>query len=194
MGAVRRIGWLVVLFLGVILAEDAAGVIVFDFEDAPVYGRAGEIEIYMEGVYGSDITVDGGSVRDALWPGVISGPLGGDNYVRAKGWCGSSGFSISFEEVPITSVSFDFGVVFSSFYVYGDGEEIFREGWQCWGSDNSGTIYFDSPVTTLRFSNRCFWGEIEMDNLTVTPVPEPATVLLVGLGGLMLRMRRLKTD
>lgn len=193
MGAVRRIGWIVVLVLGAIFAEDAVGVIVFDFEDAPVYGRADEIEAYMEGVYGSDITVVGGTVRDALLGGWISGPLGDDNYVRAWGWCGGTGFSISFEEVPITSVSFDSGVVFSSFYAYADGEEILGEGWRCWGSDNSGTIYFDSPVTTLRFSNRCF-GEIEMDNLTVTPVPEPATVLLVGLGGLMLRMRRLKTD
>jgi hypothetical protein len=194
MGAVRRIVWAVILVLVVLFAEDAAGVIVFDFEDAPVYGRAGEIEVYMEGVYGSDITVDGGAVRDALWPGFISGPLGGDNYVHSWGLCGSSGFSISFEETAITSVSFDFGVVFSSFYVSADGEEIFREGWRCWGSDNSGTIYFDSPVTTLRFSKRCFFGEIEMDNLTVTPVPEPATVLLVGLGGLMLRMKRLKAD
>ncbi|UCF43289.1 MAG: PEP-CTERM sorting domain-containing protein [Planctomycetota bacterium] len=192
MGAVRRIGWIVILVLGVILVEDAGGVIVFDFEGAPVYGRAGEIEAYMEGVYGSDITVVGGTVRDALFGGWISGPLGDDNYVRAKGWCGPAEFSISFEEVPITSASFDSGVVFSSFYAYADGEEIFREGWRCWGSDNSGTIYFDSPVTTLRFSNRCFWGEIEMDNLSVTPVPEPATVLLVGLGGLILRMRRLK--
>ena len=191
MGAARRISWIVVLVLGAIFAEEAAGVVVFDFEDAPVYGRAGEIEVYMEGVYGSDITVVGGAVRDALWPGFISGPLGGDNYVHSWEWCGPSGFSISFEEAPITSVSFDFGVVFSSFYVYGDGEEIFREGWRCWGSDNSGTIYFDSPVTTLRFSNTWF-GAIEMDNLTVTVVPEPATVLLLGLGGLVLRKRRLK--
>lgn len=191
MGAVRRISWIVILVLGVIFAEDAVGVIVFDFEDAPVYGGAGEIEAYMEGVYGSDITVLGGTVRDSLWGGGISGPLGDDNYVRVWGLCGGSGFSISFEEEPITSVSFDSGVVFSSFYAYGDGEEIFRDGWRCWGSDNSGTIYFDSPVTTLQFSNTWF-GEIEMDNLTVTPVPEPATVLLVGLGGLILRMRRLK--
>jgi hypothetical protein len=192
MGAVRRISW-IVLVLGALFAEDAAGVIVFDFEDAPVYGGSAEIEAYMEDVYGSDITVLGGTVRDALLGGWISAPLGDDNYVRAWGFCGGTGFSISFEEAPITSVSFDLGAVFSSFYAYADDEEILRDGWQFWGSDNSGTIYFDSPVTTLRFGNT-WLGEIEMDNLTVTPVPEPATVLLVGLGGLILRMRRSKTD
>ncbi len=189
MGAARRISCIVMLVLGVILAEDAAGVIVFDFEDAPVYGGPGEIEAYMEGVYGSDITVVGGTVRGAIRPGRINGLLGDDNYVRVKDWRGRAEFSISFEEQAITSVSFDFGVVFSSLYVYADGEEIFSERWHFWESDNSGTIYFDSPVTTLRFSNKCI-GEFEMDNLVVTPVPEPGTMLVLGLGGLMLRRRR----
>lgn len=191
MGAVRRINWILMLVLGVIFAEEAVGVVVFDFEDAPCYGGAAEIECYMEGVCGSDMTVVGGAVSDALWPGGISGPLGCDNYVRSWGWCSSSGFSMCFEEAPITSVSFDFGLVFSSLYVYADGEEVFRNGWRCWDSGNSGTIFFDSPVTTLRFSRGCF-GEIEMDNLVVTVVPEPATVFMLGLGGLILRKRRLR--
>ncbi|UCC23235.1 MAG: PEP-CTERM sorting domain-containing protein [Planctomycetota bacterium] len=189
MGAVRRISLVAMLVLGAIFAEEAVGVIVFDFEDAPCYGGAAEIESYMEGVCGSDITVVGGSVSDALWPDGISGPLGGDNYVRSWGWCSSSGFSMSFEETPITSASFDFGLVFSSLYVYADGEEVFSNGWRCWDSGNSGTIYFDSPVSTLLFS-RGHFGEIEMDNLVVTVVPEPATVLILGLGGLVLRKRR----
>ena len=189
MAAIKRVNILGLVVLGVLWVGDAAGVVVFDFEDAPCYGGAAEIETYMEDMYGSDITVVGGSVRDAIIPGFIPGPLGGDNYVRAGIFGGPSWFSFSFNEQPITSVSFDLGVVFSSFHVYADGEKIFSERWHFWSSDNSGTFYFDSPVTTLKFSNSCF-GEIEVDNLAVAPVPEPSTLLLLALGTVMLRRKR----
>lgn len=181
MASIRRVSILGLVVLGVLCVGDAAGVVVFDFEDAPCYGRAAEIETYMEDIYGSDITVTGARVE--TW--FFSGPLGDDKYIYASPWLGKSCLSISFNDVPITSVSFDLGMIFSPFYAFAEDEEILSEGWHCWASDNSGTIYFDSPVTTLQFRDSCI-GIIELDNLVVTPVPEPATFLLLGLGVVML--------
>jgi hypothetical protein len=188
MAAIERTGLLGLLILGAIFAGAAAGAVVFDFEAAPLYGGAAEIETYMEGLYGSAITVVGGTVRDWLIPDVLRAPLGNDQYVRAcDGW-GTSSISISFDDVAITSVSFDYGVVSSSFYALADGAVIFRQGWQGWGDDNTGTISFGSPVTTLTFMNDSP-GEIEIDTLVVTPVPEPSVVVLLGLGAMMVRKR-----
>ena len=116
MAVIGRTGLLGLLILGAIFAGTAAGAVVFDFEAAPLYGGAAEIETYMEGLYGSGITVVGGTVRAWLRPDVLSAPLGDDQFVSACDCCGSSSISISFDDVAITSVSFDYGVVSSSFY------------------------------------------------------------------------------
>ena len=188
MAAIERTGLLGLLILGVVFAGAAAGAVVFDFEAAPLDGGAGEIETYMEGLYGSGITVVGGTVRDWLIPGVLSAPLGDDQYISACNCCGTSSISISFDDVAITSVSFDYGMVSSSFYALADGAQILGQGWQGWNSGNMGTISFGSPVTTLTFMNDCP-GEIEIDTLVVTPVPEPSLVVLLGLGAMMVRKR-----
>ena len=80
-------------------------------------------------------------------------------------------------------------MIISSFGAFADDEEFLSKDWHCWSSDNSGTIYLDPPVTTLKFSGSCF-GVIEVDNLAVTRVPEPATLILLGLGALALRLPR----
>jgi hypothetical protein len=187
MAAIGRTGLSGVLILGAIFAGSAAGAVVFDFEGAPLDGGAGEIETYMEGLYGSGITVVGGTVRDSLGGG-FSAPLGDDQYVMACDDCASSSISISFDDMAITSASFDYGVVSSSFYVLADGATIFGRAWRDWGSGNTGPISFGSPVTTLAFMSDSP-GEIEIDNLVVTPVPEPSVVLLLGLGAMVLRQR-----
>ena len=177
------------LLVSVLLFVDsaAATIVLFDFEDVPYCSDAGVIETYMEDIYGSDITVTGARAKTCF----LSGPLGDDKYIYASPWLGESCLSISFNEEPISSVSFDLGMIISSFTAFADGQEILTESLHCWSSDNSGTIYFDSPVTTLQFTDSCI-GIIELDNLMVTPVPEPVTLLLLGLGGLFLRKKKRK--
>ncbi len=159
----------------------ASALVVFDFDTIPLNAGPAVIESYMEGVYGSDITVKHATVGN----GSFSEPLGPDHYLQNVWSWSEHWFSISFNEVPITSVSFDWGVEIDHFHAYADGVEIFNQGWGWWSSGNSGTIdllaVVGSPVTTLKFTNS-YLGEIHMDNLAVEPIPEPASLLLLGSG------------
>jgi hypothetical protein len=152
----------------------------FDYNSLTLGAGPGAIESYMESAYGSDITVQNAIVGD----GLFSGPLGPDKYIQ-DGGSGQHWIQISFNAVPITSVSFDWGVEFDAFHALADGVQFFSLGSDWWSSGNSGTFNFASPVTTLRFTNSGI-GEIEVDNLNVTPasapVPEPCTMLLLGSG------------
>ena len=173
----------IVIALAVVFAmSTTASAILFDFEGVSDPGNAAAIEAYMEGIYGSDITVTHGIVGD----GILHGPLGPDHYIQVGPSYGTHWFSISFNEVPITSVSFDWGVEYDRFHAYADGVEFFSKGYGYWSYGNSGTYYFTSPVTTLKFSDG-FLGAISIDNLNVTPasaapIPEPATLFLLGSG------------
>lgn len=202
MDFVKGFAFLALPLIAVLFVQDASAVPVeledvkFDFDGAPYRGGAAEIEAYMEGLYPSyDITVVGGIVGN----GCFGGPLGQDegkdhdHYIQAGPSCGTYWFSFSFG-IPITSVSFDWGVRFNAFHAFADDVEIFSsDGWKFWTWGNSGIINLlevnPNGVTTLRFSDS-FLGEIEVDNLVVTPTPEPATVALLGLGGLVLVRKR----
>ena len=181
-----------------------ANAVLFDFDGAPYLGGlpvgslAGAVEDYMEQIYGSDITVEAGNpISGIVGNGLFNGPLGldeagndDDHYIQAGPSCDSHWFSFSFNEVPIIAVSFDWGARIDAFHAYADGEMVFSSvAWDFWTSGNSGTIYFDSPVTVLKFTDS-FIGEIEVDNLCVTSIPEPATVCLLGLSGLILLGKR----
>lgn len=182
--------WIILAVSVFLFVQNAhATTVLFDFEALPYCSDATAIESYMEDIYGSDITVTGARAKTCFF----SGPLGEDTYIFSSLCPGKSSLSISFNAEPITSVSFDFGMILSSFTAFADDQEILAEPWRCWSSGNSGTIYFDSPVTTLQFDDSCI-GVIELDNLAVTAVPEPTALLLLSLGTLCLRKRKLRTS
>jgi len=191
----KEFRFLTSVFIAALLVQSVcAASVLFDFDDddLPRWGGAAEIENYMEGLYGSDITVVGGRVGNDIMPGPLH-DFPGDHYIQTElGWKPHS-FSLSFNEVPVVALSFDWGVRMGSFHAYADDdeEEFFSsEGWDWWTSGSSGTIFFETPVTTLKFTGSCFLGEIEIDNLVVTRVPEPATILLLGIGGVLLTATR----
>jgi len=175
------------------VGNTAASTICFNFDELVRGSSPAAIEAYMESIYGSDITVLNAVARKG------NRELGPDSYVQNNPGRGEPWFSFSFNEVPITSVSFDWAVDKSAFHVlaaFVDDEDedeefidIFSEDWKWRRSGKSGTIYFDSPVKTLKFTGS-FLGKIQIDNLCVTPVPEPATVFLLGLGGLFFICKR----
>lgn len=194
-GSMKKLGFLTSLLVAVLLVQNAgAASVLFDFDDGdlPWLSRAAAIEHYMERVYGSDITVVGGIVGN----GIISGPLHdfpGDHYIQTELGCGRHWFSFSFNECPLIAVSFDWGVRMGSFHAYADdNDEAFfsSEGWDWWASGSSGTIFFEAPVTTLKFAGSRFLGEIEVDNLVATHVPEPATTFLLGIGSALPALTR----
>jgi len=195
MGRMKELGFLIFLFIAVLFVQNASAVsILFDFDgdNLPWLGGAAVIENYMEDIGGSAITVTGGRVGN----GIISGPLHnyhGDHYIQSEFGCGRNWFSFSFDELAITAVSFDWGVRAGTFRAYADdAEEPFfsSRGWNLRACGNSGTISFDSPVHTLKFTGPGFWGEVEIDNLAVTYIPEPATISLLGICGAMLILTR----
>ncbi len=183
---------LAIIALAVFPGNSMAALVKFDFNALPYLGGPTVIENYMENIYGSDITVTHGIVGD----GVIPGVLGPDHYIQTFPILGSRWFSFSFNEVPITSVSFDWGIEASAFYAYADDTEIFRHKFGLWSSGTTETFLFDTPVTTLKFKGSRIGLEIQIDNLTVTPsniiepIPEPATIALLGVGTLGLLRKR----
>lgn len=183
---------LAIIALAVFSGNAMAALVKFDFNALPYLGGPTVIENYMENIYGSDITVTHGIVGD----GVIPGVLGPDHYIQTFPLLGSRWFSFSFNEVPITSVSFDWDIEASAFYAYADDAEIFRHKFGLWSSGTTETFLFDTPVTTLKFRGSRIGLEIQIDNLTVTPlnavepIPEPATVAMLGLGALVLLRKR----
>ncbi len=201
MNVLKGSALLVVPLIAALFVQNAVAVSVgvnevkfFDFDDAPYMGGAADIEAYMEDIYGSDITVSGGLVGDGIFPGPLH-DYPGDLYIQAGPDWGTYSFSFSFEDHPITSVSFDWGVRLNAFHAYADGVEIFSSpGWDCWTWGNSGIIDLlginPDGITTLKFSDS-YLGEIEVDNLIVTTaIPEPATISLLGFVGVLALLRK----
>lgn len=199
----KTLNFLVYLAFAALFVQNASAMPVwFDFEDVQDPGDAEQIEAYMENIYGSDITVIGCVL------GTNTAQL--DSYVLPTAELQTQSFSFSFEQVPITAVSFDWLTAADSMHVYADGVEFFTKNPDCYAGC-SGFIHFDEPVKTLVFDGSS--AALIIDNLVVTNplqnthqirntysepyphTPEPATALLLGIGGAMMlatRKRKIK--
>jgi hypothetical protein len=184
--------------LAIYTTPTEAGPILFDFDGANYLGLAPEIETYMEGIYGSDITVGHAIVGNGIVPGVLHN-YPSDRYLQNKpsGWKSPNWLSITFVERPITAVSFDWGVELDAFHAEADGVEFFQAGFGVWSSGSTGTVVFAAPVSTLVFHNTRL-GEVQIDNLAVTPVPIPSAIMLGSIGlvaaGYRLRKHKRKSS
>ena len=164
---------------------------VFSFDELSDGSDPGAIEAYMEGIYGSDITVSGGGGGPTISISTEYNGLGSDEWIfNDGGGSGEDWITFSFNEAPIVSVSFDWVTRKNPFVAVADGMDFFDTG-NSGGqgiSDTTETFSFADPVTTLLFHNSQS-GWIGIDNLTIRtaqPIaahaPIPAACLLGALG------------
>lgn len=204
----KTLNFLVYLVFAALFVQNASAMpVLFDFEDILEPGTAAEIEEYMENIYGSEITVINCVMGTDLTPYQEQF----DSYIQMPNDLPDEWFAVSFEQVPITAVSFDFFADEDSIKIYADGLELLAKNPDCC-SGSSGFVHFDTPVTTLLFETSS--AVLIIENLIVTNLlnntyqirnthadkqspdahtPEPATALLLGIGGaIMLATRKRK--
>jgi len=175
----------------------------FTFDPPPSLANGStalQTEAYMEGIYMggvspfNDITVWASDKDTKIITNAA--PLGSDQWLQADNSGGpmTDAFKISFNNVPIISVTFDWAVLLNDFVAEADGTRFFLdpepEGHGNESRFGSTSYTFASPVEELYFHNGGA-GWVGIDNLVVATVPIPAAVLLGMLGmtaaGLKLR-------
>ena len=195
-----------------------AGEYMFNFDNIDISKGFDDaaIETYMEGVmglgpdgvtvtgaiFGGEGTFDGNDNASKAMDALLVEDLNNDGvstdlFVRDNASSNHS-FSITFNTVAISSVSFDYGAEKNDFYGVADETQFFEF---TSGSNNggfsgpSGIFTFSDPgVTTLTFHDSNS-GLIGIDNLKVTTVPVPGAVWLLsssllGLAGMRRKYRK----
>ena len=176
----------------------------FDFNTLFSGDNIATTETYMESIYGSDIAIiSGDSDGIIISNGSTTHELGPDMWVKIDNGTsnGEDGIKISFNVVPITSVSFEWGTESSKFYAEADNVKFFSRVASSSGHGTVSTYTFASPVTTLYFHDSGN-GWIGFDNLIVTTagnscpvdppaVPVPGAVFLgiLGLSAAGIKLR-----
>jgi len=183
-----------------------AGLVSFDFSGLSVGATEGEISAVLSAQYGSDVIVQGATIDDKA-----GGYIEGLHLIDTQ-TDGLHSFSITFDEVPISGVSFDWRRQQDEFVldvVYTDGTWGYEVFWdRSPGSDGGSAsgpgewISFDKfypgpdPGTGIPFVKELIFhdsdkGFIEVGNLMVSAVPLPTSLLLgvfaVGAAGRKLR-------
>ncbi len=181
----------------------SATIYTFDFNSLTSGSGPEAISTYMTNIFGNSVVVSNYPVLSSasiIDPSSYLSRYGAYFGTKFLGALGNDiavpGFTIAFG-TPITSLSFDWGSYydkFGAFYFQGtDWTNFLLIG----GSTGSHHVEFTfpEPVTALRFNGyqQSVWMGI--DNLTVTTaaVPEPGTLVLLGLGLLGLGLTRYRT-
>lgn len=163
-------GLFIFLTLFLSRASAMADMVVFDFDDIQTQSRRGatasDIEVYMEGLYGSDITVSPNATavrssgRNTLnFPNSPTASLNGNGgYLKVGRGRGHSGITVDFGDHPISSFSIDWRIFKGgkSFTILADGEVIdlhtlSKAERKSGLTGHQDTYYFDTPVQKLEF-------------------------------------------
>lgn len=166
---------LVVVFgtVGMATAAD----VTFDFEALSSGASSTAISAYMTGLYGSAVTVSATGSPEA--EGGFFTLLGPDKYIESEPDRADQAIIITFA-TPISAVSFDWGSALDDFYADADGVNFFFDDYNLIKTGSTSFV-FATPVYSLSFHDGGI-GEIGIDNLKVTSVPEPGTLVLLGSG------------
>ena len=173
----------VLLMMATLLVPSpATSTVMFDFDDVAPSSRqsAGgpQIEVYMEGLYGSNVTVS--QKTSAVRGASILDPADLDNsYLQLGKGKRAQAIVIHFDDDPIDSFSIDFKLFkkAKNFSIYADGELIsldaLSKAEKKKGMSGQKTIFFDTPVHTLEFVGKK--KSFAIDNLVVDLPEEEET-------------------
>jgi len=163
------------LLASMVLAPHAAmSTTLFDFDEVPGpvrrVPRGQQVELYMESLYGSNITVS--QKTTPVHGAAILGAADAQNfYLQLGRGKGPAAIVIQFDENPIDSFSIDFKLFKRAkpLSIYADGQlisvEALSKAQRKTGLSGQETFVFDKPVHTLEFRGKK--KSFAIDNLVV---------------------------